>query len=254
MARPKTRGSLGPYLAHAEIVPEWVREPGKFPHTLPAVKALGRLAFHPKVTFFVGENGSGKSTVLEAVAGLAGLNPEGGSRNFNFSTRESHSRLDRCMRLSRHATPPDSFFLRAETFYNVASEVERLGDDLISSYGGTSLHEQSHGESFFALFFNRLKGPGLYLFDEPEAALSPNRQLQFLRLLHDLVTAGSQAVIATHSPILLAYPDAVIYTFGDRGIRETAYTDTEHYQVTRSFLANPKKSLAVLLSDDPAAE
>src|SRR5207249_3296277 len=188
-----------------------------------------------KVTFFVGENGSGKSTLLEAIAIGSGLNPEGGSRNFNFATRASHSQLDQALRLAKTCRlPRDSYFLRAESFFNVASEIERLdrepgGPPIIGAYGGKSLHEQSHGESFFALFRNRFRDNGLYLMDEPEAALSPKRQLEFLRLLHGYCTRGCQFVIATHSPIIMAYPDARIYLLDTEGIRASAFTETEHY-------------------------
>ena len=145
--------------------------------------------------------------------------------------------------------PTASYFLRAETFYNVASEVERLG--VGEYYGGQSLHQQSHGESFFALFQNRFGDNGLYLMDEPEAALSPKRQLQFLALLHDYVKRGSQFVIATHSPIIMAYPDALIHLLDGDGIREVAYADTDHYQITRGFLSNPKRSLSALFDEEP---
>lgn len=255
MAR-RRKSDPGPYLMHLELVRERVKHPDRYPHTLPAVRGLSVLKFHPKVTFLVGENGSGKSTLLEAVAVACGLNPEGGSRNFNFATRASHSDLSDCMRLARRpATPGDSYFLRAESFYNVATEIERLdripgaGAALTDAYGGKSLHEQSHGESFFALFKNRFRDNGLYLMDEPEAALSPTRQLQFLVLLHDYVTRGGQFVIATHSPIILAYPDAVIYRLDGDGIAEVAYTATEHYLVTRAFLSNPRVALNQLLGD-----
>jgi predicted ATPase len=159
--------------------------------------------------------------------------------------------------------PCDSYFLRAESFYNVASEIERLdtpppgqsypGPPIIDAYGGRSLHEQSHGESFFTLFRTRLRGNGLYLMDEPEAALSPARQLQFLVLLHAYVRQGGQFVIATHSPILMAYPDAWIYALGAEGIRKTPYTETEHYLITRRFLGNPERSLSELLASDGPA-
>ena len=242
MARKKRPDDPGPYLLHLELRSDRIPDAGKFPYTLPAIRALTTLPFHPKVTFLVGENGSGKSTLLEAVAVACGLNPEGGSRNFNFSTRSSHSPLDEAIRLARTpALPPDSYFLRAESFFNVASEIERL--DVIGGYGGKSLHEQSHGESFFALFKNRFRGRGLYLLDEPEAALSPKRQLQFLVLLHEYVQRGGQFVIATHSPIIMAYPDARIYQLDDDGIREVAYLDTEHYLIARGFLSNPQRSL-----------
>jgi predicted ATPase len=207
------------------------------------------------VTFLVGENGTGKSTLLEALAVGSGLNPEGGSRNFRFATRASHSRLDECLRLARApAVPGDSYFLRAESFYNVATEIERLdsepgGPKIIGAYGGVSLHERSHGESFFALFKSRFRDHGLYLLDEPEAALSPTRQLEFLGLLHDYCRRGCQFVIATHSPIVMAYPDAAIYVLAADGIRETAYTDTEHYLVTRGFLSNPRRTLDTLFAE-----
>lgn len=256
MAR-KRKSTPGPYLLHLELVRDRIPDGNRFPYTLPAVRHLTKLPFHPKATFLVGENGSGKSTLMEAIAVGCGLNPEGGSRNFNFSTRASHSSLDECLRLAKTpAQPGDSYFLRAESFYNVASEIERLdrvpasGPPLIDAYGGRSLHEQSHGESFFALFQNRLRDHGLYLLDEPEAALSPKRQLQFLVLLHDYVKRGGQFVIATHSPIIMAYPDARIYLLDGTGIHEVAYTDTEHFLVTRGFLSNPQRTLMTLLGED----
>ena len=186
-----------------------------------------------------------KSTLLEALALSVGLNPEGGSRNFNFATRASHTDLDKCLRIAKtinHAR--DSYFLRAESFYNVATEIERLDEgsgEILGGYGGRSLHERSHGESFFALFRNRFRGAGLYLMDEPEAALSPKRQLEFLAILHNYCKQGAQFVIATHSPIIMAYPDARIYVLSEEGIKVTPYQETEHYLVTRGFLANPRK-------------
>lgn len=262
MAR-KRKSNPGPYLLHLELVRDRIPDAGRFPYTLPAVRGLTRLPFHPKVTFLVGENGSGKSTLLEAVAVVCDLNPEGGSHNFNFATRASHSTLDECVRLAKAPgrLPGDSYFLRAESFYNVASEIERLDEDdpragfqppkITPAYGGQSLHQQSHGESFFALFQNRFGDNGLYLMDEPEAALSPKRQLQFLALLHDYVKRGSQFVIATHSPIIMAYPDALIHLLDGDGIREVAYADTDHYQITRGFLSNPKRSLSALFDEEP---
>jgi predicted ATPase len=233
-----------------DAVPDFDR----YPFNLPAVRHLDELRFHPAVTFIVGENGSGKSTLLEAVAVALGYNAEGGSRNFNFGTRLSHSPLHEYVRISRgYKRPRDGYFLRAESFFNVATEIERLdrepafGPPLIDSYGGRSLHEQSHGESFMALLMERFRGQGLYVLDEPEAALSPGRQLKALQRIHELVQAGSQFIIATHSPILMAYPDARIYACLPDGLRRTDYTDTEHYQVTREFLLDPQRALDNLL-------
>ena len=247
MAR-KRSPTVGPYLLHLELLREKVPSFDVFPYCVPVLAHLTKLAFHPKVTFFIGENGSGKSLLMEALAVEMRLNPEGGSRNFNFATNETHAKLQRTLRIARRMTPEDSFFLRAESFYNVATEVERLG--VGNSYGGKSLHAQSHGEAFFATFKHRMDGNGLYLMDEPEAALSPRRQLEFLALLHQFCEAGAQFVIATHSPILMAYPHATHYEFGPEGIREVAYTDTDHYRITRSFLANPQRTLEVLFADE----
>ncbi len=255
--RRKTKAAVGPYLIHLELLRERVPSFEKFPFCLPALRGLTQMPFHPKVTFLVGENGMGKSTLLEALALSVGLNPEGGSRNFRFSTRASHSDLDQYVRVAKTISlARDSYFLRAETFYNVATEIERLDEgsgEIMGGYGGRSLHAQSHGESFFALFQNRFRGPGLYLMDEPEAALSPRRQLEFLVLLHDCCKNGAQFVIATHSPIIMAYPEARIYVLSEAGIRHAAYEETEHYLVTRGFLSNPQRTLRGLLDDDEAA-
>lgn len=228
---------------------------------LPAVRSLWEspLLLEQPVTFLVGENGAGKSTLLEAIAVAAGFNPEGGTRNFSFSSRETHSELYEYLRLVRgYRRPRDGFFLRAESFYNVASNIDDLNQNvpgLLSSYGGVSLHEQSHGESFLALVLNRFGGDGLYLLDEPEAALSPSRQMSLLVYLHRLVQQDSQLVIATHSPILMAYPGACIYVLSkDGGIRRTAYEQTKHYVVTREFLNHPEKMLRYLLDEKDAAD
>ena len=219
-----------------------------YPYCLPVVRNLTNIEFHPSVTFIVGENGTGKSTLLEAIAVASGFNPEGGSRNFNFSTRASHSPLHEVLNLSKGIKRPrDGFFLRAESFFNVATEIERLG--VSDSYGGRSLHELSHGESFLTLVMERFSGNGLYLLDEPEAALSPSRQLALLSRLHQLVKLNSQFIIATHSPILMAYPDATIYSLTDQAIAKVRYTDTEHYAVTREFLNRHETMIKDLLGE-----
>jgi len=214
-----------------------------YPYCLPVIRNLTSIEFHPNVSFIVGENGTGKSTLLEAIAVASGFNPEGGTRNFNFATRASHSPLHDVLVLSKGLKRPrDGFFLRAESFFNLATEIERLDAEpapappIINSYGGRSLHEQSHGESFFALVTKRFGGNGLYLLDEPEAALSPSRQLALLVRLHELVKLNSQFIVATHSPILMAYPEATIYSLTEQAITKVRYTDTEHYAVTREFL------------------
>jgi len=236
-----------------EIVPDL----DTYPFNLPAVRHLKLLQFHPAVTFIVGENGSGKSTLLEAIAVSLGFNAEGGSRNFNFGTRASHSVLHEYIRIAKGIRRPrDGYFLRAESFFNVATNIEQLDEDpgagppVIGYHGGRSLHEQSHGESFMALLTHRFGVKGLYVLDEPEAALSPQRQLAALARIHQLVKQGSQFIIATHSPILMAYPEAKIYACTAEGLRRTDYLDTEHYQVTHDFLANPQRMLDTLLAEE----
>lgn len=215
----------------------------QYPFCIPAILNLYELKLHPNVTYFVGDNGTGKSTLLEAIAVHSGFNAEGGSRNFNFATRETHSELHDHLRIGRGIRRPhDTFFLRAETFYNVATEAESLG--------AMSLHEKSHGEAFMALITERFKGNGLYLLDEPEAALSPLRQMSVLTVMHDLIRRNSQFIIVTHSPILMAYPDATIYLFSNDAITPVNYTDTEHFNITRDFLNRHEAMLKVLLGDD----
>ncbi|WP_042338969.1 AAA family ATPase [Desulfosporosinus youngiae] len=227
----------------------------EYPFNLAAIRNLEILSFHPQVTFIVGENGSGKSTILEAIAVAYGFNPEGGTKNFNFSSKATHSRLNNYIRLVKGLKKPgDGFFLRAESFYNLATNIDELdsapsfGPPLINSYGGRSLHEQSHGESFFAVFQNKFRGNGIYILDEPEAALSPSRQMSMIARIHELVGQGSQFIIATHSPIIMAYPQACIYEIQE-GFESVKYEETEHYQIMKVFLNNTKKMLAILMED-----
>lgn len=217
---------------------------------VPAVKHLienGRLDFENDVTFFVGENGSGKSTLIEAIAAAYGFNPEGGTKNFSFSTKSSHSDLYENVRISRGKLSKDGFFLRAESFYNAATYIDEMG--VVGSYGGVSLHEKSHGESFLQLVQNRFEGNGIYLLDEPEAALSPMRLLTLMSEIHRLVKENSQFIIATHSPILLAFPNAEVMEITENGIESVDYTETEHYKVTKLFLENPRRMLDILMPE-----
>jgi predicted ATPase len=240
----------GHHLRRIELLRSEVPSFDQYPFSLPAIRHLDLLELHPKVTFLTGEKGSGKSTLLEAAAVAWGFNPEGGSRNFRFDTRPSHSELHRCIRLVKSIKRPrDGFFFRAESFFNVATEIEKIGGEIPLAYGDRPLHEQSHGESFLALVMNRFHGNGLYILDEPEAALSPQRQLSVLSRIHDLIKQNSQFLIATHSPILMAYPEAYIYHLTPDGIVRMEYQETEHYRVTRDFLMHPERMLETLLGE-----
>ncbi|MGH7883534.1 MAG: AAA family ATPase [Candidatus Dormibacteraceae bacterium] len=259
-----SRRSVSPRVARARepkggfirsvSLPEGRIEKDRYPFTIPAIASLDTLDLHPAVTLLVGENGSGKSTLVEALAVAAGFNPEGGSRNFNFATRNSESSLGQALRLIRNPQRPRTgFFLRAESFYNVSTEIERLdaepsfGPPLTPAYGGTPLHERSHGESFRALLAHRFKGQGLYFLDEPEAALSPQATMYALHRIHELVTEGAQFVIATHSPILMSYPESYIYLMNDDGIHRQSYAELESVALMRDFLNDPKTFLNQLL-------
>lgn len=234
------------FLLSIALKEEKIEDYERYPFSLPAVKHLERTLLHPHVTYIVGENGSGKSTLLEAIAVSQGFNAEGGTTNFNFSTHASHSDLHEYLRIAKAGKKPQTgFFLRAESFYNVATEIENLG--VINSYGAKPLHEQSHGEAFLALMKNRFGDNGLYILDEPEAALSPNRQMSILTLIHDLVKQGSQFIISTHSPILLAYPSATIYEIGENGLEETQYENTQTFKVSKRFLNQHQGMLDILL-------
>jgi predicted ATPase len=224
----------------------------QFPFTIPAFRHGINLELPTPVTFFVGENGSGKSTLLEALAEICGFNPEGGNRDHYREAREDRSELAKALRLSWMPKMTEGFFMRAESFYNFATYLDGVSDFL--AYGGKSLHQQSHGESFLALFQNRFEH-GLYILDEPEAALSPQRQLEFLRIIHELeMPRHAQFIIASHSPILLAYPGATLYQFEEDGIREIAYRETDHYLVTKEFLNNPERMLNYLFSEEDESD
>jgi predicted ATPase len=238
------------FLHSIELLRDETWRGDRYPYALPAVRGWDRLLFHPKVTFLVGENGSGKSTLIEAIAVALGLNPEGGSRDHGYSTHDTHSPLHRNLRLVRSPRRiKDSFFLRAESFYTFSTYIDAEGNR--DRMGGHALHELSHGQSFTALIENRLRGHGIYLLDEPEAAPSPNRQLGFLARMHELVTLQSQFIIATHSPIILGYPDAKILELTERRLVEAAYDELEHVQVTRNFLNRRQIFLDTLLSGEP---
>jgi predicted ATPase len=235
------------FLRSMTLLREGVESFERYPFNIPAIRGLETLEFHPQVTFFVGENGSGKSTLVEAVAVAAGFNAEGGSRNFNFATRRSESELHKHLRLARGTRRPRTgYFLRAESFFNVATEIENNADAM-ASHGGIHHHELSHGEAFLALVQKRFWANGLYVLDEPEAALSPQRQLALLRSIHDLVGGCCQFIISTHSPLLLAYPNARIFHLSTEGMAEVAYEQTEHYALTRDFLLNREAYLRRLL-------
>lgn len=236
------------YLRYIELCREKIQSFSQYPYCLSAIKNLSKIEFHPKVTYIVGENGTGKSTILEAIAIACGFNPEGGTRNINFSTNDTHSDLHKNLKLVRGIKRPyDGFFLRAESFYNVATNIDEV--DALGSYGGVSLHSQSHGESFLSVIRNKFNGNGLYILDEPEAALSPSRQMSMLVIMHELIQKNCQFIIATHSPIMMSYPNSIIYELGN-GIKEVMYKDTEHYKITRNFLDKPEKMLKILLSED----
>jgi predicted ATPase len=219
---------------------------------LAALREIERVELDPKVTFFVGENGSGKSTVLEALAAALKLNVEGGGRayQFGFTTRKSHSRLHRRVELEWVGLPPrNSFFLRAESIFNLGTAMESTGSvgEMQKVYE-RPLHEQSHGESFLDIAVNRLAPNGLYLFDEPEAALSLRGQLALMQRMHDLLANDCQFVVATHSPILLGFPDARIYLIEEDGLRDIDYDEAPQVELTRAFLAHPDRFFGELLA------
>ena len=235
-----------PYLKEIQIQ----RPPDNFvishPFNIPAIQKLERLTFHADVTFLVGENGSGKTTLLEGIAIAMGFSPEGGTKNVQLNTAKKASSLSEFIKtIKSYKQPADHYFLRAESFYNVATYMDQ--SKYLQAYGGKSLHEQSHGEAFISVILNKLTGSGLYIFDEPEAALSPSRLFTAMAAIDQLVKAESQFIIATHSPILMAYPRSKIYLLTEEGIFETTYEETEHYKVTKQFLNNYREILDQIL-------
>ncbi len=255
---------IKPYLKSITLDRPEGKTARSFPFNIPAIANFKRMDFHPDVTFLVGENGSGKSTLLEAIASSMQIGGEGGTGNFVVEDRYGDAKLSDFVRGKKSFQKPrDRFFLRAESFFNIADYLEDLWRDpdactskyqVFKRYGGKSLHEQSHGESFLALLTHGLGGKGFYLFDEPEAALSPSRQLSALVRIHDLVQDQSQFIIATHSPILMAYPNAKIFFFDNAGCRQIGFEETEHYKITRDFLNNYPRRLSQLFSDDESME
>lgn len=238
-----------PYLREIQLKKQHINDFDVYPYNIPAISKLESLEFHPNITFFIGENGTGKSTLIEAIAVALGFNPEGGTKHSLFSTKRSHSKLHEYIKtIKSFKYPRNGYFLRAESFYNLATLMDETG--YYTTYSDKSLHQQSHGESFMATLTTKLKGGGLYIMDEPEAALSPTRQLAALSAIHNLVNSSSQFIIATHSPILLSYPNSKIYSFSNKGITEIEYQETEHYTVTKNFLNNYKQMLHHLLSDN----
>ena len=232
---------------------DWTQiPPGSYLHRIQSLHFDGNLQLDHAVTFFVGENGTGKSTLLEGIAVACGFSAEGGSINFSFSTYDSHSELHRAIRLTKGIhRPTGSYFLRAESFYNVASKAEDYRDvpEELYYYGGKSFHHQSHGESFLALAQGSFHPGGLYLLDEPEAALSPQRQLTLFIEICRLAKLGAQFIIASHSPILLGIPGAQILSFDDGYIHACDYRDTESYRITKTFVNNPEHFIEMLLED-----
>lgn len=221
-------------------------EQSSYLRKIEAIKDLEELVFEKPITFFVGENGSGKSTLLEALAVAYGFNPEGGTKNYSFSTYDSHSQLYEAIRVSKGFRKARwGYFLRAESFYNVATKEEEYAD---IAHPSEKYHEKSHGESFLALAQNQLRPNGLYLFDEPEAALSPQRQLTLLMEICSCAKQGSQFIIVTHSPLLLGIPDAQIVSFDDGTVHNCEYEETESYKVTEMFINNRELLLRRLLS------
>ena len=228
---------------------DWNRvRPYNYVRQIPAISGIDTFTFHKPITFFVGENGSGKSTLLEAIAVAYGFNAEGGTKNYSFSTYNSHSELCEAMTISKgYRRPKFGYFLRAESFYNVATKEIDYSDDDHPSKG---YHQKSHGESFLAIAQDYMGADGVYIFDEPEAALSPQRQLTLLINIYRCAQEGAQFIIVSHSPILLGMPDAEIFSFDNGTIHPCQYEDTDSYVITKTFVNNRQHYLNQLLNED----
>jgi predicted ATPase len=236
------------------LLRERVEDWSVYPFSVPTIASLPEVSFHSRIAFFAGENGTGKSTLLEAIAAHYGFGPEGGNRNFSSNTTTSNASitpLTKALRLSFDKRTGAGFFLRAESFFNTASAIDNLG--VKDAYGGESLHAQSHGESFFSLLLHKFTRSGLFLLDEPEAALSPQRQLAFLVLIHDTLRRykDAQFLISTHSPVLLGYPGAQIFSFDDGHLHEIDYEDTAPLQIVRRFVNDRDSFVQELFEESP---
>lgn len=243
-----------PYLKRLTLNWNKVKDKNQYPFNVPAISRLDTLDLDNNVVFIIGENGTGKSTLLEAIAYQCGFSIGGGSRNNDLGLTDKSELLSSVMTLSWLPKVTRGFFLRTETFFNFAQYLDELAKEypaVYEAYGGKSLNEQSHGEGLISLFAHRFGGKSLYILDEPEAALSPQRQLALLKIIHDLEQADqAQFIIATHSPILMAYPGALIYQCDDDGFHMTDYEDTDHFRLTKAFLDNPARFFKELFKED----
>ena len=239
------------FLKKVTLLRETISSFQEYPLSIPSIKSMDQIELKKSVTFFVGENGSGKSTLLEGIADVCGFNTASGGKDHTYDVHASSSDLAEHLRLSWLPKVSNGFFLRAESFYNFATYLEEVDTTGYRKYGGESLHRQSHGEAFLSLFLHSFKEQSIFLLDEPEAALSPSRQLTLLRILHDLTMNGqAQFIIATHSPILLGYPDADILSFDEGQISPIDYENTDHYQIMKYFLNHREKFLSDILKDE----
>lgn len=241
------------FIKRIEYEKEKIINQNIYPFNIPCLQKLQTIELSKPVTFLIGENGSGKSTLIEAIALKLGLNGEGGTNHFNFCTKNTISNLSQYLKIVKHTKLPQTkFFLRAESFYNFATkldEIEEESGDIIGYYGGKSLHEQSHGESFLSVIKNRFGANGLYILDEPEAALSPTRQMSLLLLMNELIKQGSQFIIVTHSPILLSFKDAQILDL-DNGFSTKKYEETDIYQLYKLFINDKERILKELFHEN----